>query len=106
MGNVTFNTFVNDTLIGNSTIQDFVLKPGNNTYQMHGVTDQVLVLSMLQSTYKDGILPVRIVGNSSIYNGQHLTYYERALQANTQHINLDVGAALAAAGVNITGGGL
>lgn len=106
MGNVTFNTFVNDTLIGNATIQDFVLKPGNNSYSMRGVTDQVTVLSMLQNNYPSGILPVRIVGNSSIYNGQHLTYYEKALQANTQHLNLNVGAALAAAGINITGGGL
>lgn len=77
---------------------------------MIGYTNQTLVLDLLESTYKDGMLPVRIVGNSSIYNGQHLTYYEKALQQNVQSVTLNVGAALAEIGINITstggGGGL
>lgn len=46
------------------------------------------------------MLPVDIVGNTSVYNGQHLTYFEKALSSVTQHITLNVGAALKAAGID------
>jgi hypothetical protein len=90
MGNVTFNNYVNGTYIGNSTIQNFVLKPGNNSYFMTGYADALEVFGLVTSDYKNGILPLTITGNSSIYNGEHLTYYERALAANTQHIELNL----------------
>ena len=93
---------MNDTLIGNATLKDLVLQRGNNTYPMVGYTDQALVLNILES-YPDGVLPIKIIGNSSIYNGLHLEYYEKALQQNVQRASLNVSAALqAAAG----GGGL
>lgn len=94
MGNVTFNNYVNGQLIGNSTIDNLVLKPGNNTVPMHGVTNQSAVLDLIASTYKNGVLPIDIVGNSSVYNGLHLPYYEKALKSNTQHVELNITAAL------------
>ena len=103
LGNVTFNTYVNDTLIGNTTIENLVLKPGDNNYFMTGVSDTQLVLGLLLGTYKNGVLPVSIVGNSSIYNGKHLTYYEAALQQNVQTTAINVTAALQCPG-NTTGG--
>ena len=71
---------------------------------MRSNVNQTLVLTKLTTgpKYKDGFLPIDIVGNSSIYNGAHLTYFERALQSNTQHISLNVGQALSALGINIT----
>ena len=107
MGNVTFGNFLPATpyssayFIGNSTLEDVVLVPGNNTITMKSVINQTLVLDAIGLVYKDGILPIDIVGATSIYNGQHLTYFEAALQSLTQHVKLDVGSALKAA----TGGG-
>ena len=102
LGNVTYNNYVNDTFIGNATLRDLVLQTGNHTYPMVGYSNQSLVLDMIQSTYTDGIIPLRTIGNSSIYNGEHLTYYEKPLQSNVQIVDLNVGAALAEIGLNIT----
>lgn len=97
------NLYVGGDLIGNSTIADLTLKPGNNTVDMRSTTNQSLVLQKLP-TYKGGILPVDIVGNSSVYNGQHLTYYEQALASNKLRVDLNVGAALGAIGLGGFGG--
>lgn len=101
MGNVTFNNYVDGDFIGTSTLSDLVLRPGNNTLPMRSKVNQTLVIGKVTAKYTDGLLPVDIVGNSSVYEGQHLEYFEKALQSNRQHIVLDVGAALAA----VTGGG-
>lgn len=98
MGNVTFNNYVDDEFIGTSSLSDLILKPGNNTLPMRSTVNQTLVIEKVTGTYKDGMLPIDIVGNSSVYNGQHLEYFEKALQSNRQHIVLNVGAALAALG--------
>lgn len=101
-GNVTFNNFIasTPTLIGTTTLTDLTLVPGNNTIPMRSTVNQTLVLQLLQSKFKDGKLPIDIVGNSSEYNGQHLTYFEKALSSVTQHITLDVGSALKAVGLD------
>ena len=70
------------------------MKPGNNTVPMRGIVDQGKVLSLLTTKYKDGILPIDIVGKTSTYNGVRLPYYELGLQKNTQRVNLNVEAAL------------
>lgn len=68
---------------------------------MRSIINQTLVIEKIVSDYKDGLLPIDIVGNSSVYNGLHLPYFEQALAANTQHITLDVGAKLKAIGLTI-----
>ena len=65
---------------------------------MRSIVNQTLVLEALQSSFKNGLLPIDIVGNSSVFNGHHLTYFEKALSSVTQHVTLDVGAALKAVG--------
>ncbi|KAL9584810.1 MAG: hypothetical protein Q9212_001893 [Teloschistes hypoglaucus] len=105
MGNVTFNNYVDDEFIGTSLLSDLTLKPGDNMVPMRSTVNQTIVIQKVTGTYKDGILPVDIVGNSSVYNGQHLEYFEKALQSNKQHIKLNVGAALGALGGRGGGGG-
>ncbi len=46
------------------------------------------------------MLPIDIVGNSSEYDGVHLVYFEKALASMTQHVNLNVGAALEKVGLD------
>ena len=106
MGNVTFNNFLPATPsspripIGISTLNNLVLVPGVNSVQMRSVINQTLVIGAMADTYKGGMLPVEIVGDSSMYDGQHLPYYEKALQGLTQKVTLNVGAALNDAGVD------
>jgi hypothetical protein len=103
MGNVTLDLSVAGTPIGTSLIPNLTLKPGNNTLDMRSTANESLVISMITKTYKNGILPIDIVGNSSINSaGQHLPYFEAAIQANPMSVSLDVGAALQKIGLNIT----
>ena len=96
MGNVTFNNYVDDVHIGNTTLQNLVLKPGNNTLPMRSHIDQLAVLGLIGpgKKYSDGKIPITIVGQDSIYDGVHLTYYEYALKGANQSVTLDVVAAL------------
>ncbi|KAL6716796.1 hypothetical protein ACLMJK_004708 [Lecanora helva] len=95
MGNVTFTNYLPTSIpLGTTTLTNLTLAPGNNTVPMRSTVNQTLVLEQLQSTYKNGFLPVDIVGNSSVYEGQHLPYFEKALASVTQHVVLDVGSAL------------
>ncbi|KAI9695299.1 MAG: hypothetical protein M1820_008706 [Bogoriella megaspora] len=111
-GNVTFNVDVAGQNIGTSTLYDLILRPGNNTYPMRSTTNQTTVLGLITSKYKDGVLPLDITGDSVVYNGVHLPYFEKPLQGNKQHVDLNLASALQTLGINITeltsggGGGL
>ena len=100
MGNVTFFTSLSATAtsppvpIGNVSIDNLVLQPGPNTLPMRAQVDQGTVIGALLNTYHNGMVPMDIVGNTAIYNGQHLPYFEAALQGLTQHVTLDVGSAI------------
>lgn len=102
LGNVTMNLGVAGTAIGYALLPNLVLKPGENTVPMQARVAQATLLSMVLSTYKDAIIPLEISGNSSIKDGQHLTYYEEAIKANTVKLDLNAGPALSSLGINIT----
>ncbi|KAH9879311.1 hypothetical protein J1614_002750 [Plenodomus biglobosus] len=103
LGNVTMNLAVDGRAIGYSLIPNLILKPGDNVLPMQSRVDQLTILGLVQSTYKNAILPIEIVGNSSIgSNGQHLTYYEDAIKSNTILLELNIASALAGIGINIT----
>lgn len=99
------NLAVAGKAVGYSLLPDLVLKPGANNVSMQARVDQSSIISMILSTYKNGILPLEIVGNSSVKNGVHLNYYEEAIKANTIKLDLDTGPALKAIGINVTSSG-
>lgn len=107
LGNVTMNLAVDSTPIGFSLIPNMVLKPGQNTIPMQSTVNQSTVINMIVTKYKNGVIPLEIVGNSSVADGKHLTYFEAAIKSNTIKLDLNVGPALAAIGINTTslGGG-
>lgn len=102
LGNVTMNLAVAGMGIGYSLLPNLILTPGENNVPMQAHVNQSAVISMILSQYKNGVLPLEIVGNSSIKGGQHLMYYEEAIKANTIKLDLDVAPALKAIGINIT----
>ena len=107
MGNVTFFTSLSATTssppvpIGNVSIDNLTLTPGSNILPMRAQVDQGTVIGALLNTYHDGMVPMDIVGNTAMYNGQHLPYFEAALQGLTQHVTLDVGSAIKSTIVNL-----
>lgn len=102
LGNVTMNLAVNGTAIGTALLPDLVLSPGMNNCSMQSIVRQVSVIKLITDKYKNAILPLDIVGNSSVANGQHLEYFEEAIKSNMIRVDLNVGPALAEIGLNIT----
>jgi hypothetical protein len=88
MGNVTLTlSTALAGVVGNSTIDNMTLVPGNNTLPMYGTVNQTGILSSLD---KSGYVNMIITGQSAIYNGQHLTYYESALASNVLTLQMNV----------------
>jgi hypothetical protein len=101
LGNVTMNLSVNGTNIGTALLPNLVLHPGANNVSMQSIVKQITVIGLVKSTYQDKIIPLDIVGNSSVstQNGDHLTYFEDAIKSNVIRVDLNVGPALEAIGL-------
>ncbi|ROV97462.1 hypothetical protein VPNG_08682 [Cytospora leucostoma] len=87
MGNLTLNTWSGDVLIGTATVFDVYLKPGENTIPFTGqiLIDALLIntkdiLAIQTPTLAKGYLELGISFNSTIINGEHITYLEEALK--------------------------
>jgi hypothetical protein len=92
MGNVTLILSTAEAgVVGNTTINDFTLVPGNNSLPMTGIINQTLIT---QSLNKTGFVTLSIMGQSAIYNGQHLTYYEKPLANNILSLDMNVAQVL------------
>ncbi|KAI9050650.1 hypothetical protein LZ554_005807 [Drepanopeziza brunnea f. sp. 'monogermtubi'] len=93
LGNVTLDLSIAEAgVVGNVTINDFVLRPGANTLPMSAIIEQPKVLASLDAA---GKVNLTITGKSSVYNGQHLTYYEKALASNVMVLEMNVKQILA-----------
>lgn len=91
-GNVTFNLKIQDPpypdiALGLGIIHNLTLAPGNNTVPFLGHLDFRTLLTQLQrilraeaQSLQEGVLTLWINGNSTIYHGQHIPYYETILQ--------------------------
>ncbi|KAJ5266503.1 hypothetical protein N7478_009311 [Penicillium angulare] len=104
MGNVTLNLAVNGTTMGQTYLENLVLKPGNNTVPMSATVQELQIANALilgGDTYKDGVMPFQITGNSSVYNGKELPYFTEALKSNNLTVNLNVTEALSNAGIKL-----
>jgi len=96
IGNAVFDNQLNNTSIGKLFIDDLYLTPGDNIVPIRANISQVSVIAAVQSPAycETGIIPFELVGSSVNYNGSNLTYYGDSLKQNTQHVSLDIGAAL------------
>lgn len=102
LGNVTMDLSVDGQNIGYSLIPNMKLNPGDNKVPMQTTIKNLLgMISLIKSKYTNAIIPLDIVGNSSIYSGQHLSYYEAAIKLNTIRVDLNVGPALQALNITI-----
>jgi len=87
MGNVTLSLKdTNGTEVGQTLITNMLIKPGDNNIPLTGVLNQTLILPALEN----GFINLTITGTDVIYNGKHITYYEKALAANVLHLRLNV----------------
>ena len=90
-GNVTLDLSVEGTHVGQSFLNDLVIRPGDNTLDMKANVNSSAVAGFLATgKYKNNIVPVDITGNSSVYHGQDLPYFAAALAANKLTVDLNV----------------
>lgn len=73
-------------ILGNATIQNVYIAPGNNTFPARGRLDlRTLLLNLEQiiryeaQALAAGNLQLGASGNATVYNGQHIDYYEDIL---------------------------
>lgn len=110
LGNVTMNLAFDSEPLGTALLPNLVLRPGNNSVPMQARVEQLAVIGLIQSKYKNAVLPLEITGNKSVSakTGERLAYYEKAIQSNIVKVDLNVGPALAAVGISLNsaaGGG-
>lgn len=99
-GDISMTMYVGTTEVGNATLPDLVLAPGNNTYGMLLTSNQVGLLEVLkQPQYKCGVVPVTMKGNQSVVNGQSIPYYTIPLQLATLSTTLNLTDTLNEAGL-------
>jgi hypothetical protein len=85
-GNVTLNMIVGGIVVGQGRINNVMLTPGNNTVPIRATLDIKTALANLPAIFasqvnalKAGNVEISASGNSTIYNGQHIDYYETVL---------------------------
>ena len=90
-GNITFNLNSGSLNMGYVNIDNATLSPGNNTFPIYGYLDLPIVLKNIAEVLTDqkeyiskGDLLISVTGNKTMYNGQHLPYYEEVFK----HVNL------------------
>lgn len=83
---MTLNLRSYDLIVGQATIQNVILRPGNNTVALSGEVDISTILDNLsdiiadqRSALLDGDIELSASGNSTVYNGVHIRYYEDVL---------------------------
>lgn len=99
LGDVSFDMSVGGLFIGNATMPNLTLRPGNNSYPIHVTSNQTRVAGIIQKPeYHCGVFPVDIAGNQSVYDGEVLPYYTEALKHNELTTMLNVSDALTEVG--------
>lgn len=83
---MTLNLKTSDLILGQATIENVILKPGNNSVALKGELDIKTIMDNLSdiiSSQKEaltsGDLQLDASGNSTIYNGVHIDYFEDVL---------------------------
>lgn len=86
LGNLTLDTWAGDVLIGNATVINVHLKPGNNTIPFIGQVflDSVMmnalgIIASQKSSLDKGFLELGISVNSTTANGESVTYLQDVL---------------------------
>lgn len=96
LGNVSFANFADDLHLGTLYIDNLLLKPGNNSVAIRGHMNQTNLLGTVTNPpyCSSGVVPVKLLGLSSVNQGQNLTYFADALSSANQTVPIDVQAIL------------
>ncbi|KAL4964934.1 DUF3712 domain-containing protein [Aspergillus stella-maris] len=86
MGNVTLNLKSGDIILGTALLPNVTLLPGNNSVGFTGKADINSALSSIgpilsaqTAALANGEIELSASGNQTIFNGEHIRYFERVL---------------------------
>lgn len=86
-GNVNLNMLIGDLVIGQATMLNVLLRPGNNSVAITGIIDiktafenLATILQSQATALLSGNVEITASGNSVVYNGEHILYYENVLK--------------------------
>ncbi|KAL2861202.1 DUF3712 domain-containing protein [Aspergillus lucknowensis] len=86
MGNVTLNLKSGDIILGTALLPNVTLRPGNNSVAFTGKADIntalaniVDILSAQTDALRSGEIELSASGNQTVFNGEHIAYFERVL---------------------------
>ena len=95
IGTIILDIYSGSLLIGNATVEGITLKPGNNTYPIHGVLDLKMILGKLgvvlksqASALKTGNLALDTITRSVVWNGTEVPYYTKVMHELTLKANV------------------
>lgn len=103
VGTITLDLKSGDTdlVIGNATVKDVTLRPGNNTFPLRGVLDLRNILSNLgevlasqSSAIRTGDLSLTAVTRTILSNGTLIPYYTKVLGSLPLVANVGIGDVL------------
>jgi hypothetical protein len=84
-------------ILGNGTIYNVLLSPGNNTIPLRGILDIQAAIKNIgpivtaeTSALSEGNLMLSASGHSTIYHGLHIPYFEKVLNNLTVTANMPI----------------
>lgn len=92
LGNVEMDFTVNGTSIGNATMPNLTLTPGDNIVNMQATVYELVVVGLVLggAATSNGTLHVDVHGNRTTYDGSVVPYYTDALQQTSLQVSLNV----------------
>lgn len=96
-GNITFNLFSGELIIGQITAYDVLLNVGNNTLNFDGqlYLDSLIknlgpVLASQSDALNRGQIELNVTGNTTVVNGQRITFIEKVLNSRRLTTSMSV----------------
>ncbi|KAG8421341.1 hypothetical protein J3458_003228 [Metarhizium acridum] len=101
IGNATFNNFADNQLLGNLTINNLVLKPGQNAVPVSAILDQTIIISAAtKKPYcETGKITVELQGTHVRQGTNEIPWLMDALGSANQTVELSLAETFKAAGL-------
>ncbi|KAI9040718.1 DUF3712 domain-containing protein [Aspergillus affinis] len=87
IGTTTLDVKSGDLVIGNATLDNLILRPGNHSTPVHGMLDLRVLIKNLRTvlatqleSIRDGTLTLDTVGKSVFYDGTEVPYYTNVMK--------------------------
>lgn len=101
LGNVTYDVLSGDMVIGQTSVRDLVMEPGNQTLEYRGQLDTDTILGSLEDVMasqaeamKEGQVEFSVRGNVSSVHGEHIEYLDDILTKISLKTRLPVEVAM------------